>query len=75
MAGTLFVGDMSICCREIHIRELFEEYGKVIRTEIKKNQEAFKFQGYGFVTMATVAEAENAMRNLNGLMVLGRKLR
>jgi RNA recognition motif-containing protein len=75
MAGCLFVGDMSVCCRESHLQELFQEYGKVVRIEIKKCSEAFKFQGYGFVTMSTLEEAENAISGLNGLLYKGRKLR
>jgi RNA recognition motif-containing protein len=55
--------------------ELFKDYGTVLKAEVRKNKELFKFQGYGFVTMSTNAEAESAMNGLNGLMVLGRKLR
>jgi nucleolin len=75
MAGCLFVGDMSVCCRESHLLELFQEYGTVLKTEVRKNKEEFKFQGYGFVTMSSLEEAQAAMNGLNGLMVLGRKLK
>jgi RNA recognition motif-containing protein len=68
MTGCLFVGGTSIFCRESHLHDIFQKYGKVVRAEIKKCQEEFKFQGYGFVTMETVEEAENAMNGLNGYL-------
>ncbi len=74
-AHCLFVGDMSICLREKQLTDLFEQFGKVLHTEVRKSKEEFKFHGYGFVTMSTPEEAQSAMDGLNGLMVSGRKLR
>lgn len=71
----LFVGDMSICLRENHLLEIFSKFGKVLTIEVRKNQEEYKFQGYGFVTMSTMKEAQDAFDGLNGLMVMGRKLK
>jgi RNA recognition motif-containing protein len=73
--GCMFVGDLSVCCRESHLRDLFSQFGKVLKTEIKQGQKPFKFLGYGFITLPTMEEAEVAMRNLNGFLLLGRKLR
>lgn len=74
-SGCLFVGDLSVCCREHHLRELFQEFGQVLKTEIKQGQKAFKLLGYGFVTLPSYVEAEAAMNSLNGKLVLGRRLR
>ncbi len=64
-----FIDGSSIFCRESHLQNLFQKYGKVVREEIKNNQQSkCKFQGYGFITMETVEEAENAMNGLNGFM-------
>ncbi len=73
--GCLFVGDLSVCCRESQLKEIFEAYGQVLKTEIKQGQKAFKLLGYGFVTLPSMEEAENAMIALNGKMVLGRRMR
>jgi RNA recognition motif-containing protein len=73
--GSLFVGDLSVCCRESHLLELFEVYGLVLKTEVKVGIKPFKFLGYGFVTMSTFEEAEIAMRSLDGVLVLGRRMR
>lgn len=73
--GCLFIGDLSVICMESHLTNLFQDYGRVLRSEIKQGLKAFKFLGYGFITMSTAEEANNAMESLNGVRFLGRKLR
>jgi RNA recognition motif-containing protein len=73
MTGCFFIDGSSIFCRESHLQNLFQKYGQVVRDEIKnkiknKSQQSFKYQGYGFIAMETVEEAENAMNGLNGFM-------
>eukprot|EP01034_Spumella_vulgaris_P026450 gene26449-33029_t len=59
---------MSVCLREKQLTDLFQQFGKVLHIEVRKSKEEFKFQGYGFVTMSTLEEAQSAMAGLNGLM-------
>lgn len=73
--STVFVGDLSVICLENHLNELFGDYGKVLKSEIKQGVKAFKFLSYGFVTMETVQQANYALESLNGVLLLGRKLR
>eukprot|EP01034_Spumella_vulgaris_P042712 gene42712-52987_t len=63
-AHCLFVGDMSVCLREKQLTDLFGQFGKVLHIEVRKSKEEFKFQGYGFVTMSTLEEAQNAMSGI-----------
>jgi hypothetical protein len=71
----LRISDISICCNENHLLELFQESGTVVGAVIKRTQEGKQFLRHGFVTLATLGEAENGIAKLNGLMVLGRKIR
>jgi RNA recognition motif-containing protein len=71
----LRVAALSICCNETHLLEIFREFGTVVGAVIKQTQDEKQFLRQGFVTFLTVMEAENAMTKLNGLMVLGRKIR
>ncbi len=75
-AHCLFIGDISVCLHEKHLSEIFQQFGKVLHIEVRKSKgDKYKLQGYGFVTMSTLEEAQNALQNLNNMMICGRKLR
>ncbi len=73
--GCLHIYNLSVCCSESHLAELFYSFGTVIEVVIKHCQEGRQFPRYGMVTLSSILEAENGMEKLNGLMVLGRKIR
>lgn len=65
----LFVGDLSFNCTEWHLEQLFSQCGKIEKCEVKRNL------SYGFVTMATVEAAFEALATLNGTLLLGRNIK
>ncbi|XP_057540573.1 uncharacterized protein LOC130818419 [Amaranthus tricolor] len=57
------------------LRSIFEKDGCVDDVFISKKIRDFTYDAFGFVRFSSVQEAENAISNLNGLVVRGRKLR
>ncbi len=77
LTTTLFLGDLSVLCNEISVRELFSRYGEIERVQLKKSDRDPQraHLGFGFVKFATRASAERALEELNGKFFLGRALR
>ena len=71
----IFVGDLSFFCHENHIFQLFSHYGRVMEIRIKKSEGHGKSLMFGFVKMSTMAESDDAIRKLNGIMFMGRTLK
>jgi RNA recognition motif-containing protein len=56
------------------LRQAFEVYGTVDRTNIVQDRETGRSRGFGFVDMPNAMEANAAMVNLNGTALGGRTL-
>lgn len=70
----LYVGNLSWGTEESSIRELFEEYGKVVDCYIPEDRETGQHRGFAFVTM----EPDDALRaadETDGYELDGRILR
>ncbi len=77
LTTTLFLGDLSVLCNEIHVRELFSRYGELERVQLKKSDRDphRAHLGFGFVKFSSRASAERALEELNGYFFMGRALR
>ena len=62
----LFVAGLPFDLDDQELQELFEEHGKVISAKVILDKETGKSRGFGFVEMAVAAEAEKAMKELDG---------
>lgn len=71
----LFVGDLSYFCEEHHLFDLFKGFGVVTETRVKRNDRGGRTLMYGFVTMATLSDAEHAAAKLAGRLFMGRAMR
>lgn len=71
---TLFLGDLSVHCSEIDIRQAFQPFGIIEQIRLK-HASVNKTVSYGFITFVYREDAVSAMENLNGTMFLGRMLR
>jgi len=71
----LFVGNMSFQTTESDLRALFEPFGQITRVHIATDRETGRARGFGFVEMATDAEAAKAIAALDGKEVGGRNLK
>lgn len=71
---TLFLGDLSVHCNEIDLQQIFEPFGIIEQIRLK-HASVNKTLSYGFITFVYRECAENALKQMNGSMFLGRALR
>ena len=57
----VYVGNLSYRVREQHLRDFFSHYGDISQLRIIKNHNTGRSKGFGFVTFASSAGAENAL--------------
>jgi len=74
MQKKLFVGGLSYNTDVEEIRELFVQAGEVISANIIKDKFTNQSRGFGFVEMATEAQATEAIKMFNGKELGGRNL-
>lgn len=75
MNKKLYVGNMNYDTSEERLRELFEQYGKVMSAKVVTDFNTGMSRGFGFVEMSTEEEARSAMTSLNGYEEEGRQLK
>lgn len=71
---TLFVYNVGPQATEAAVFELFSPYGEVTKINVMWDWEKSQCKGYCFVTMATMAQAQEAILALNGFMYAQRPL-
>eukprot|EP01038_Epipyxis_sp_PR26KG_P009530 gene9530-12837_t len=74
-SNSLFVGDLSKFCNEEDIEKLFSPFGMLTEVKIKRNSVTSKTLSYGFVTFLQRHSAAMAMKQLDGKLFCGRKMR
>ncbi|XP_029467217.1 RNA-binding protein 14-like isoform X1 [Rhinatrema bivittatum] len=62
----VFVGNVSAACSASELRQLFETYGKVVECDVVKD--------YAFVHMEREADAKEAIEQLNGKELKGKRI-
>jgi cold-inducible RNA-binding protein len=70
----LYVGNLSFQITEQGLSELFSQHGKVVDCSLIMDRETNRPRGFGFVTMSTAEEGQNAISALNGHNHDGRDL-
>ncbi len=70
----LFVGSLPWAIDDAGLAALFAQAGTVASAQIVKDRETGRSRGFGFVEMSSDEEAQNAVKNLNGTDVEGRKI-
>lgn len=70
----IFIGSLAYQVTESELKELFESYGEVTSAKIINDRETGRSKGFAFVEMANKAEAEEAIRELNGKELSGRAI-
>ena len=74
MQKKLFVGGLSYNTQVDEIRDLFTQAGEVISANIIKDKFTNQSRGFGFVEMASEAQASEAINLFNGKEFAGRNL-
>jgi len=73
MGMNLYVGNLPYSTSEDDLKEVFSEYGEVIRTAIIMDRELGRSKGYGFVEM--VDGGDQAIEAMNGTVYGGRTIK
>ena len=72
MATKLYVGGLSFDTTDETLRAFFEQVGTVDSASVVADRFSGRSRGFGFVEMATAAEARKAIEELNGKPLDGR---
>ncbi len=71
----LFVGNLSVDTTPDAVRAAFAGHGEVRDVHLVVDRYTGRPRGFGFVTMASPAQAAEAAASLNGVLVDGRPMR
>lgn len=75
MSTRLYVGNLSYHSTVDSLRQAFSQVGEVTDAHVVTDRMTGQSRGFGFVTMATPAEAQKAIQSMNGADLDGRALR
>ena len=70
----LYVGNLSFSSTENDLTHLFSQFGQVVNTSVMMDRFSGRSRGFGFVTMSSESEGEDAIRALAGNDFQGRNL-
>jgi RNA recognition motif-containing protein len=74
MSNKIYVGNLSYSVRSEALEESFGQYGAVQSAKVIMDRDTDRSKGFGFVEMATSAEASEAISSLNGTELDGRQM-
>lgn len=74
MAKKLYVGNLPHAVDNDELQTIFEAHGKVESASVITDRYSGRSKGFGFVEMSTDAEAQAAIKAMNGAEVGGRPL-
>ncbi len=74
MATKLYVGKLSYTTTSEALQVLFEQYGIVLNAQVIKERDTDQSKGFAFVEMQELADAEAAIKALNGSEFEGRTI-
>ena len=70
----IYVGNLSYSVTGEQLRALFEDFGEVSSANLITDKYSGQSKGFGFVEMEKQAEAEDAIKQLNGQAIDGRNI-
>ena len=73
MSIKLYVGNISFNTSPADLEQMFRKVGTVQSADVVANPRTGRSRGYGFVEMPSSAEAENAIAQLDGREIDGRR--
>jgi RNA recognition motif-containing protein len=74
MGNRIYVGNLAYSVRDESLNERFSEFGTVNSAKVMMDRDSGRSKGFGFVEMATDAEAQAAIAGLHDQMVDGRAM-
>jgi cold-inducible RNA-binding protein len=74
MESKLYVGSLAYSITDDQLSSIFAEAGTVVSAKVIIDRDMNRSKGFGFVEMSSDAEAQNAIKLLNGKEIDGRAL-
>lgn len=74
MGNKLYVGNLPYQMRDSDLEQAFGQYGQVTSAKVMMERETGRSKGFGFVEMASDAEAQAAINGMNGQPLGGRSI-
>lgn len=71
----IYVGNLAYSVTEDELKEAFAEYGDVDSVSIIMDKYSGQSKGFGFIEMPVQAQAEEAIKALDGFAMKGRNLK
>jgi RNA recognition motif-containing protein len=72
MGNKLYVGNLAYSVTDETLQQRFAEFGAVTSAKVMMDRDTGQSKGFGFVEMGSDAEAQAAVRGLNGKSMDGR---
>ncbi len=70
----LFVGGLSWNTTDDGLRQAFERFGQIAEAKVITDRETGRSRGFGFVTFSQDESAEQAINEMNGSQLEGRRI-
>jgi RNA recognition motif-containing protein len=70
----IYVGNLSDNVTEENLQQAFEAFGQVTSARIIKDKYTGQSRGFGFVEMGEQAQAQEAIKSLNGKELMGKQI-
>ncbi|XP_031260141.1 28 kDa ribonucleoprotein, chloroplastic-like [Pistacia vera] len=74
-ANRIYVGNLPWQVDDDRLEQVFSEYGKVVNARVVSDRETGRSRGFGFVTMSSETEVNDAIAALDGQSLDGRAIR
>lgn len=74
MGNKLYVGNLPYGVRDNDLEQAFSQFGAVESARVMMERDTGRSKGFGFVEMASEAEAQAAIQGMNGQPLGGRSL-
>ena len=74
MGNKLYVGNLPYTVRDDDLQQSFGQFGAVTSAKVMMERETGRSKGFGFVEMASDAEAQAAINGMNGQSLGGRSI-
>ncbi len=71
----IYVGNLSYEVTEDDLKQMFEEYGSIVKAIIIKDRETGRSKGFGFVEMNEQEDGKKAIQELDGTPVKDRNIK
>ncbi|KAK1435745.1 hypothetical protein QVD17_01514 [Tagetes erecta] len=71
----VYVGNLPWDVDDVRLEQVFSEHGKVVSARVVIDRESGRSRGFGFVTMSSESEVNDAIENLDGQSLGGRAIR